>query len=154
MLLELVLQKACKKEGIFMAEKSLLDLAFDVLSESNKPIAFKTLFEKVAALAKLDLSDAEMKTRMSKFYTQLTLDGRFAVLTDNKWDLSKRYKYDDCHKEVEDAYSDEDEVEEYDPEEAALLAKEESGEIDEEMDNESDDIDFDKPKTNNEEENF
>jgi len=137
-----------------MAEKSLLDLAFDVLTESNKPVAFKSLFDKALALSKLELSEAEVKSKMSKFYTQLTLDGRFAVLTDNKWDLSNRHKYDECHKEVEDAYSDEDDTEEYDPEEAALLAKEEAGEVDEEMESESDDLDFDKPKVSNEEENF
>lgn len=137
-----------------MADKSLLDLAFDVLTESDKPVTFKALFDKAYALSKLELSDAEMKSRMSKFYTQLTLDGRFAVLTDNKWDLSNRHKYDECHKEVEDAYSDEDDVEEYDPEEAALIAKEEAGEIDEDLVSESDDIDFDKPKVSNEEENF
>ena len=79
---------------------------------------------------------------MSKFYTQLSLDGRFITLTDNFWDLRSRHKFEQVHLDMIDAYSDEDD--EIDEEEEELL-RQELGEQEEEKEEESDDLDFDKP---------
>jgi len=129
-----------------MADKSLLDLAFDVLSSKKGSVAFKDLFNKVIKLSGLDLSESELRSRISKFYSQLTLDGRFVVLTDNQWDLRTRHSYDEVHIDMEDAYSDDESEEDVDAEEQKYL-NEELGEVsEEEDDNESDDIDFDKKK--------
>lgn len=129
-----------------MQEKSLLDYGFEVLSVKKDPIKFIDLFNEVIKAAGLeDLSDAEKKVRMSKFYTQLSLDGRFITLTDNNWDLRSRHVFEQVHLDMIDAYSDEDE--EIDAEEEKLL-KEELGEQEEIEEPESDDIDFDKPQGN------
>ena len=123
-------------------EKSLLDYGFDVLSASKEPIKFIDLFKKSLELSGLELSEAELKVRMSKFYTQLSLDGRFITLTDNFWDLRSRHVFEKVHLDMIDAYSDEDE--EIDEEEEKLL-RQELGEQEEEVEEESDDLDFDKP---------
>ena len=124
-------------------EKSLLDYGFDVLSASKEPVKFIDLFNKALELSGLELSDADLKIRMSKFYTQLSLDGRFITLTDNFWDLRSRHVFEKVHLDMIDAYSDEDE--ETDEEEEKLL-RQELGEQDEEVEEENDeDIDFDKP---------
>lgn len=123
-------------------EKSLLDYGFDVLSASKDPIKFMDLFKKSLELSGLELSEAELKVRMSKFYTQLSLDGRFITLTDNYWDLRSRHVFEKVHLDMIDAYSDEDE--EIDEEEEKLL-RQELGEQEEEVEEESDDLDFDKP---------
>lgn len=125
-----------------MNDKSLLDYGFDVLSASKDPIKFIDLFNKSLELSGLQLSDNEIKTRMSKFYTQLSLDGRFITLTDNYWDLRSRHVFEKVHLDMIDAYSDEEE--ETDEEEEKLL-REELGEQIDEPEEESDDLDFDKP---------
>ena len=125
-----------------MNEKSLLDYGFDVLSASKEPVKFNELFKKAVELSGLELSESELKVRMSKFYTQLSLDGRFITLTDNFWDLRSRHVFEKVHLDMIDAYSDEDE--EIDEEEEQLL-RQELGEQEEEVEEESDDLDFDKP---------
>jgi DNA-directed RNA polymerase subunit delta len=125
-----------------MNNKSLLDYGFDVLSASSEPVKFIDLFKKSLELSGLELSEAELKVRMSKFYTQLSLDGRFITLTDNFWDLRSRHVFEKVHLDMIDAYSDEDE--EVDEEEEKLL-RQELGEQEEEREDESDDLDFDKP---------
>ena len=125
-----------------MNNKSLLDYGFDVLSASSEPVKFIDLFNKAVELSGLELSESERKARMSKFYTQLSLDGRFITLTDNFWDLRSRHKFEQVHLDMIDAYSDEDD--EIDEEEEELL-RQELGEQVEEKEEESDDLDFDKP---------
>lgn len=114
-----------------MAEKSLVEYAFDVLSSRNEQVKFRVLFEEVAKLAGLDMADPSIKSKMSKLYTQLSLDGRFVTLTDNKWDLRANHKYEDVHIDMEDAYSDDYEAD-ADKEEQEL-DKEERGEVSEEL---------------------
>ena len=126
-----------------MNEKSLLDYGFDVLSASSEPVKFIDLFNKAIELSGLELSEADLKVRMAKFYTQLSLDGRFITLTDNYWDLRSRHKFEQVHLDMIDAYSDEDD--EVDDEEEEKLMRQELGEQVEEVEEESDDLDFDKP---------
>ena len=130
------------KEGILMCEKSLIDYGYDVLSASKEPVKFIDLFNKVVELSGLVFSDSELKSRMSKFYTQLSLDERFITLTDNYWDLRSRLIFEQVHLDMIDAYSDEED--EIDEEEEELL-RQELGEQEEEREEESDDLDFDKP---------
>ena len=125
-----------------MNEKSLLDYGFEVLSASKEPVKFLDLFKKAVELSGLELSESEQKIRMSKFYTQLSLDGRFVTLTDNYWDLRSRHVFEKVHLDMIDAYSDEED--EVDEEEEELL-RQELGEQVEEKEEESDDLDFDKP---------
>ena len=125
-----------------MNDKSLIDYGYDVLSASKDPIKFIDLFNKVVELSGAELSESELKIRMSKFYTQLSLDERFITLTDNFWDLRSRHIFEQVHLDMIDAYSDEEE--ETDEEEEKLL-REELGEQIEEPEEESDDLDFDKP---------
>ena len=125
-----------------MNEKSLIDYGFDVLSASKDPIKFIDLFNKAIELSGLELSEQDRKVRMAKFYTQLSLDGRFITLTDNYWDLRSRHVFEQVHLDMIDAYSDEDD--EVDEEEEELL-RQELGEQEEEREEESDDLDFDKP---------
>ena len=128
-----------------MNEKSLLDYGFDVLSASKDPVKFIDLFNKALELSGLELNEAELKIRMSKFYTQLSLDGRFITLTDNYWDLRSRHVFEQVHLDMIDAYSDEDD--DIDEEEEELL-RQELGEQEEESEEEDTDLDFDKPVKN------
>ncbi len=127
--------------------KSFIEYAYDVISSSDKPLALKDIFEKALELSELKLSAADQKLKMAKLYTSLTVDGRF-VLVDGKWDLSERYTFSQIHSSDVD-FDDEDD--EADEEEKELLRQELGEEQEDDNEPESDDLDFDKPTANAEE---
>ena len=136
-----MLQNRCK-EGLIMPEKSFIEYAYEVMSASKEPLSFKELFEKTLELSGLQLSQNELKLKMSKLYTSLSVDGRFTNI-DGKWDLSSRYTFQQSHKSVDDFDEDDDEDDE---EEKELLRQELGEEQEDDSERESDDIDFDKPQ--------
>lgn len=97
--------------------KSLLDLAYDYVSQSKDQVSFKDLWAYVVEKAGLDEETAAK--RVSSFYTNLMLDGRFVTLGENQWDLRSRHTFDKVHIDMKDVYSDvetDDEDEEEDEE--------------------------------------
>jgi DNA-directed RNA polymerase subunit delta len=128
------------------SNKSFIDYAYDVLKASKQPLTFKEIFERACELGEIKISQSELTSRISSFYTQLSTDGRFTLLEDKKWDLVARYAYDDVHKK--DEFEDDDEDIEEDEEEKELL-KAELGEEEERED--SDELDFDKPEKESDE---
>lgn len=97
-----------------MVKQSNVDIAFDIVSASNSPITFADLWAKLCEVN--NYTEAEATRKIGSFYTSLLLDGRFVNLGDNTWDLRSRYKFDKVTLDVNECYSDEDEVE-VDPEE-------------------------------------
>jgi DNA-directed RNA polymerase subunit delta len=85
-------------------QESMLDVAYRILKESSEPVAFADLVEKVAG--ELGYSKQEKDAKMAQFYTNLTIDGRFVVLTDNKWDLRERVSYEMAHIDMNEAYNE------------------------------------------------
>ena len=75
--------------------KSLLDLAYDCLSQSKEEVNFKDLWAYVVKQA--GLSEEQAAKKISSFYTNLMLDGRFVNLGDNYWDLRSRHTFDKVH---------------------------------------------------------
>ena len=72
--------------------ESMVDVAYSVLKEMEEKISFKELYAKVTEL--IGLSEEEATNKMSMFYTNLSLDGRFAALKNGEWDLKERCVYD------------------------------------------------------------
>lgn len=132
-----------------MQEKSLIECALEIVSKSKKPVAFKDLFEKVLKLRGEQLSDAQIKEKIGKFYTQLSIDGRFIQLENNTWDIRSRYAY---NRDKEFEYDEDEDEDVLDAEEEELLRKERGEEEEEEIDSDSDDLDFDKPQVSDEDE--
>ena len=130
-----------------MPEKSFVEFAFEIMSQSKEPLSFKDLFEKTLEASGLQLNPNELKTKMSKLYTQLSVDSRFTLM-DGKWDLSSRHTYSQIHEGYEDFDDEEDETDE---EEEKLLREELGEEIEDDSDD-SDDLDFDKPQVNEDDE--
>ena len=94
-------------------EKSNLDVAFELVSRKKNPVVFSKLWEEVSQIQ--GLSEEEANKRASKFYTALSLDGRFITLGDNTWDLRSRYTFDKVHIDMNEVYTDDsDEVEDED----------------------------------------
>ena len=87
-----------------MSEKSNLDVAFDLIVNTGKEVSFKEIWEEVIRVQGYDEEIA--KRLMGQFYTNLSLDGRFVTLGDNKWDLRSRHTFDKVHIDMNDVYSD------------------------------------------------
>lgn len=116
-------------------EKSNLDVAFELVSRKKNPVVFSKLWEEVSQIQ--GLSEEEAKKRASKFYTALSLDGRFITLGDNTWDLRSRYTFDKVHIDMNEVYSDEaDEVEDEDRSDDDYFNDDEESDEDEEDDDE------------------
>lgn len=104
-------------------EKSFIDHAYDILKQNSEPLTFKELFDRILEVSKVSLSETELKRRMSQFYSQLTFDGRFALVENNKWDLSERRTYSETHRPISDI-NDDDDLQSDDAEEKELLEEE------------------------------
>ena len=112
-----------------MVRKSNVDIAFDIISANETPIAFADLWARLCE--ENNYTEAESTRKIGSFYTSLLLDGRFVNLGDNKWDLRSRYKFDKVTLDVNECYSDDDDDVDTDPEE-----KEEDKENEESSENE------------------
>jgi DNA-directed RNA polymerase subunit delta len=89
--------------------KSLLDHAYDYVSGQNQPSKFQDIW--AYCVKEAGLTPEEAAQKVSRFYTNLMLDGRFVTLGENQWDLRVRHKYESVHIDMSEVYSD---VETYD----------------------------------------
>ena len=89
--------------------KSLLDHAYDYVSGQNQPSKFQDIW--AYCVKEAGLTPEEAAAKVSRFYTNLMLDGRFVTLGENQWDLRVRHKYESVHIDMSEVYSD---VETYD----------------------------------------
>ncbi len=101
--------------------KSLLDHAYDFVSQSEAQVSFQDMWAYIVKAA--ELSEEEAAKRIGRFYTNLMLDGRFVTLGENQWDLRVRHTFDKVHIDMKDVYADTDnedvDIEEVDEEEKA-----------------------------------
>ena len=127
--------------------KSLLDHAYDFVSKSKEPVSFQEIWKYVVEQAGLDEETAAR--RVSSFYTNILLDGRFVTLGDNNWDLRVRQTFDKVHIDMKDVYSD---VEENDDDEEEEIEEKEYNEVFEDNSESEDKDELD--QANEEEENL
>ena len=79
-------------------ERNFYDLWEDVKSE----------LAKVASPEELE----NIEEDISFFYTNLTLDGRFVCVGENKWNLRERVTFDKVHIDMNEIYAEEEEISE------------------------------------------
>ena len=94
--------------------KSMTDIAYDILSRKKRAIQFGKLWEDVSKLY------GASNDKVAQFYSDLTLDSRFASLKENKWDLVERRKFDESHIDISKIELDDDEPEEVEDEDSEL----------------------------------
>ena len=85
----------------------MLDVAYDLLVTRDGPVSFKEIWAQV-----LQELPSTSKERMARFYTNMTLDGRFVALGGNMWDLRTRYTFKELYEEVRGVFRDVEEIEE------------------------------------------
>ena len=91
--------------------RALIDIAYDVLSKKRKPMPFKNLW--LETIESANLKQDEAQGQIGQFYSDMSLDSRFVSLSENKWDLKKRYKFEETYVVLDDLDTDEDEMDEY-----------------------------------------
>ena len=105
--------------------KSMLDVAYEIACENNGPISFKDLVSEVDS--RLAMNEEELNKRISRFYTNLSLDGRFVTLGENVWDLRNRHTFDKVKIDMKDVYKDPDEDEDNQDDVQLELGQEDEG---------------------------
>ena len=119
-----------------LKEMSFIEIAYALLSESKEPVAFQEILSQIQQYQ--ELSDAELKSRMIQFYTDLNIDGRFITFGENRWGLRAWYPVDQLEEEATPAVKAK-------KKKTKKAAKEEpdfdEGELDE-VDELEDDLDF------------
>lgn len=93
-----------------MAYLSMVDIAYNLMTKKKKEVDFSKLYQEVSEIKGFTPEEAE--ERMSIFYTDITLDGRFITLGENRWDLRDRHKFENVHIDMNDIYADLEEDEE------------------------------------------
>lgn len=73
------------------AKKSMVDAAYEALASKKRAVQFAKLWQEVKKATGVD------DDMVGQFYSDLTLDSRFARLKENKWDLRDRRKYSETH---------------------------------------------------------
>lgn len=86
--------------------KSMVDVAFSIMSKKKRAIQFIKLWEDVSEIT------GASSDKVAQFYTDLTLDSRFVSLEGNKWDLRSRRTFEESHTEIDLLDDDEEQEEE------------------------------------------
>lgn len=133
-------------------EKSMLDITYDYLREKSTPTPLQDIWNHVCEV--LGYDEETSKRNIAKFYTNLTLDGRFVTLGENTWDLRTNHTFDKVHIDMNDVYHDvesESELDEEEIEEEQLAYQEgilsEGGDsivVDEQEESKSSEVDYEK----------
>lgn len=94
-----------------MLKKSLVDTAYEIMTErydsgDKNPVAFLELCQGICE--NLGLSEEAFARLVSRFYTDMTLDGRFVLKENNTWSLREHELYKNVHIDMNDVYSEDD----------------------------------------------
>ncbi|MEH7234683.1 DNA-directed RNA polymerase subunit delta [Bacillus sp. JJ1562] len=79
-------------------EMSMLEVAYEIFLGRKDAITFNELVDEIAKVLKL--SEEELRAKVSQFYTDINIDGRFITLGDNRWGLRTWYPYEQIDEEV------------------------------------------------------
>ena len=66
-------------------KKSMVDVAFDLMTRKKKPVVFLKLWQEVSEI--MGFTPAQEEENIAQFYGDLSLDDRFVNVLENKWDL-------------------------------------------------------------------
>ena len=87
-----------------MTQMSMVDVAYELMLKKKKEVEFSKLYKEVSEIK--GFSEEEAEKRESLFYTNITMDGRFITVGENRWDLRERHKFESVHIDMNDIYAD------------------------------------------------
>ncbi|MGQ7277663.1 DNA-directed RNA polymerase subunit delta [Brevibacillus thermoruber] len=138
-----------------MSEMALVDIAYEILRETNRPYNFRELMDELAALR--GMTEEQKMAIIAQVYTEINIDGRFVCLGDNTWGLKRWYPTDAVEEtqeggkkkkvllddDFDDYEIEEDIVEEFEEDEIAIFEDDEEflddAALDDDLDPELDD---------------
>ena len=127
--------KKMKKEELELLSNK--DIAYMILEESARKLNTADLFKKIIKL--LELPESTFDKKIADFYTALTMDKRFILLDNGKWDLRSNHTSDKIIKVTDDEEEEEEEEESVEEEEP----KDDDIELDEDNYDDTEDEDYD-----------
>ncbi|MFV0499368.1 MAG: DNA-directed RNA polymerase subunit delta [Bacilli bacterium] len=115
--------------------QSALEIAKHVLEKSSVPLDIYKLFDEVSKIK--EYSKSEKESKIGQFYTHLTVDGEFVILSDGKWGLRVNHPFEvvntistDFDLFDEEDHTDDDSEEDYDSLDVLVVSDEEEIETD------------------------
>ena len=94
----MALLKLNELDGINKNELSMIEVAHAILEETSDVMSFNDLLVHVQKF--LDLTEKDLETRMTRFYTDLNVNGSFISLGENRWGLREWYPIDSIDEEI------------------------------------------------------
>jgi len=94
-------------DGTNKNELSMIEVAHAIFEENGDVLDFNQLLVQVQNY--LEMSNKELEGKMTRFYTDLNIDGSFISLGENRWGLRSWYPIDSIDEEILSSI-DEDEV--------------------------------------------
>lgn len=98
-------------------KKSMVDVAYDLMSTKKKAIVFLKLWEEVCQV--MAFTKQQEEDNIAQFYSDLSLDDRFVNVGENKWDLRERHTYHEVVVDTEEILIDEEADDDYEEDDAA-----------------------------------
>lgn len=81
-----------------LREMALIEVAYEYIKDHKQAISFNDLIDVLTDT--LGLSKQEVRSKISQFYTDLNVDGRFLCLGENRWGLRSWYPVDQVEEEI------------------------------------------------------
>ena len=108
---------------------SYTDMTYQLLGENKKPMTTPEVFKKICDL--LDYSEEDYQSKISDYYTSLTIDKRFILLDNGKWDLRDHHAVelllnDDEDENYDEVEEDDEELEEVEEDEIESIDDEDT----------------------------
>ncbi|MGG0870604.1 DNA-directed RNA polymerase subunit delta [Brevibacillus laterosporus] len=72
-----------------LQEMAMVDIAYEILRETNRPNNFRELMNEIAILRKL--TEEQLMAVIAQVYTEVNIDGRFVCIGENTWGLKRWY---------------------------------------------------------------
>ena len=95
-----------------MSNRSMTDVAYQLLSKKKNSVAFNKLWDEVSQI--MGYSENVADRKIASFYTAMMLDSRFTSLSNNKWALRSRHTYNETHYDTSAIVLDDDSSEDLD----------------------------------------
>lgn len=137
-----------------LSEMALVDIAYEILRETNRTYNFRELMDELVAVRKM--TNEQLMAIIAQVYTEINIDGRFVCLGDNVWGLKRWYPTDTVEEtqegggtkkkkvvlddDFDDYDADEEIVEEFEEDDIVIFEDEEEF-VDEEAEIEEEEID-------------
>lgn len=115
----------------------LVELAYELLKAKKEPIYFRDIMEEIRQLR--GMTEDEAMEVIARLYTEINIDGRFIHLGQNVWGLRRWYPVEKTNerpasskrfvRSTGDAFSDDDELDDYDEEDTEELPDDSDGDL-------------------------